>query len=278
MIERFSLLDGHQIPSVGFGTWQMSDEQAVAAVRTAIEVGYRHIDTAAVYKCERGVGQGIKESGVQREQLFVTSKVWNTCRGYDPTMLAFEQTMARLQLDYLDLYLIHWPAAPHQFSNWRELNAESFRAMAELQKQGRITSIGVSNFKPHHLEALIEDTGITPVVDQIEYHPGFNQQPTVDYCREHGIVVEAWSPLGRGRVLQDATLTEIASHYGASVAQVCLRWALQNGVVPLPKSVTPKRIAANLQLDFEISEADMQRITGLEPFGGSGLDPDTVDF
>jgi len=282
-MKTMTLSNGVEIPAVGFGTWQTPDGRvAIDSVTTAIACGYRHIDTAACYENEVGVGAGIAQAieggAVSREELFVTSKVWNTERGYDKTVAAFEKTLGDLALEYLDLYLIHWPAAAHQFENWEEINLGTWRAMTELHQAGKIRAIGVSNFKPHHLRALME-TDVPPMVNQIEYHPGFLQEETVSYCRESGILVEAWSPLGTGTMLTNETLQKIATGYGVSVAQLCIRFCLQNDVLPLPKSVTPERIKQNLDVfGFEISEADMQTIRQLPDFGSKGLDPDKVDF
>jgi diketogulonate reductase-like aldo/keto reductase len=275
----FDLNNGYRIPSIGFGTYQIEEGGiAVSAVRTSIEKGYRHIDTAAIYRNEKSVGKGIRESGIGREEIFVTSKVWNRERGYDTTLKAFEKTLADLQLEYLDLYLIHWPASSSRFPDWKSINRETWRAMTELHKQGRIRAIGVSNFLLHHLEALM-DAEVAPMVDQIEFHPGHMQEETVRYCRENGILVEAWSPLGTGRVLSHPKLKEIAEEYRKSVAQICIRWCLQHDAVPLPKSITPSRVEENAQVfDFRISDEDMAAIDSIGDFGGSGLHPDEVKF
>lgn len=277
--DSFVLGNGYAIPCVGFGTWQTPDgETAVSAVKTAIKKGYRHIDAAAIYGNEISVGQGIRESGIERSALFVTSKIWNDERGYQKTLNAFAKTLADLQLDYLDLYLIHWPASSSRYSNWEELNLETWRAITDLHKSGRIRAIGVSNFLPHHLAALME-TEVPPMVNQIEFHPGQIQHETVEFCRRNAILVEAWSPLGSGRLLANPLLSSIAAKYNKSVAQLCVRWCLQHEVLPLPKSVTPARIAENADVfDFSIGDDDMAAIDKMTNVGGSGLHPDHVDF
>ena len=279
LTDSFKLNNGIEIPCVGFGTWQTPDgETAVNSVKAALEAGYRHIDTAAVYGNEVSVGKALAESGINRSEIFVTSKLWNACRGYESTFAAFEETLKKLELDYLDLYLIHWPANKLQFENWDQINLDSWKAMTELYKAGKIRAIGVSNFLPHHLESLVK-TEVVPAINQIEFHPGYMQKETVDFCKAHGIVVEAWSPLGTGRMLSNETLIAIAAKYGKSAAQLCIRWCMQNGTLPLPKSVTPSRIFENTNVfDFVISDEDMATINAMEFCGGSGLHPDTVTF
>ena len=279
LTDSYELFGGVKIPCVGFGTWQTPDgEVAVASVKEALAAGYRHVDTAAVYKNEGSVGRAIAESGIARSEIFVTSKVWNSCRGYESTLSAFDETLNRLSLDYLDLYLIHWPANAHQFVNWDEINLETWRAMTKLYKEGKIRAIGVSNFKPHHLASLMK-TEVKPMVNQIEFHPGFMQNETVSYCKKNGILVEAWSPLGTGKVLSNELLISLAQKYGVSPARFCIRWCLQKGTLPLPKSVTPSRIVENTHVfDFEISADDVEKIDALPFCGGSGHDSDLVNF
>ena len=275
----FTLSNGYEMPGVGFGTWKAKDgADAYDSIIEALKAGYRHIDTAAMYRNEASVGKAVKECGLKREEIFVTSKVWNKNRGYEKTLAAFEKTLATMELDYLDLYLIHWPAIPLQFEDWDEINLGTWKAMIELYKAGKIKAIGVANFYPKHLESLMK-TEVPPMVNQIEFHPGYTQDEVVKYCQENGIVVQGWSPLGNGAVLGSEFLAEMAAKYNKSVAQICLRFAVQNGIVPLPKSVTPERIASNLDIyDFEISEEDMAAIAAMPETGFSGWNPNEVDF
>lgn len=277
--DTFILSNGYKIPCIGFGTWQTPDgETAVNAVKEAIKLGYKHIDTAAIYGNEKSIGKAIKEIGINRDELFITSKVWNKERGYKTTLKAFEKTLNDLCIDYLDLYLIHWPASVNQFKDWDNINLETWRAMTELYKAGKIKSIGVSNFMPHHLKSLME-TEIKPMVNQIEFHVGFMQEETFKYCNDNNILIEAWSPLGTGKMLDNETLKEIANKYNKSIAQLCIRWCLQNNTLPLPKSVTPSRIKENADIfDFVISDEDMKKINSMPYFGGSGHHPDKVNF
>lgn len=278
--DTFTLANGTAIPCIGYGTFETPADEARVAVREALEAGYRHIDTAAVYGNQEAVGAGICDSGLPREQLFVTSKLWNTERGYDKTLKACDKTLNELGIEYLDLYLIHWPANRKQFGDRaQELNAETWRAFEELYKSGRVKAIGLSNFLPHHIEPLASTAAIMPMVDQLEVHPGWPQTEAIRYCQNHGIQVEAWGPFGHKDVLENPTLASIGAKYGKSSAQVCVRWALQHDVLPLPKSVHEDRMKSNIDVfDFVLTDDDMQVIDGLRGIGGSCADPDAVDF
>lgn len=279
LTDTFRLNNGCQIPCIGYGTWKTPDgETAVQAVKDALLSGYRHIDTAAVYGNEASVGEGIRLSGVDREEIFVTSKLWNTEWGYDRTIAAFRKSLEKLGLEYLDLYLIHWPASVQHCADWEEVNRETWRAMIDLYKSGLVRAIGVSNFMPHHLKGLM-DMEIAPMVDQIEFHPGYRQDETLKFCRANQIQTEAWSPLGTGSILEDPWLQRMAEKYQKTTAQLSLRWIHQNGVIPLPKSLKPARMVQNASIfDFEISEEDMEEIDHMGPLGFSGKHPDTVVF
>ncbi|WP_329384374.1 aldo/keto reductase [Anaerofustis butyriciformans] len=280
LTDTFKLNNGIDIPCIGYGTFQTPDGKSVEdGVKEALKIGYRHIDTAYFYQNEKGVGKAIRESGIKREDIFVTSKLWNSDRGYESAKAAFEKTMDNLGLEYLDLFLIHWPAIKKQFDNAEEINAETWKAFEEIYETGRVKAIGLSNFLPHHIDKLMKTAKIKPMVNQIEFHPGFAQIETAKYCLENDIVVEAWSPLGRKEVLENETLVELAKKYNKSTAQICIRWVLQHDILPLPKSVTPNRILENSQVfDFEISEDDMKTIDNIPCCGGQCANPDDVDF
>ena len=274
----YRLQNGVEIPCVGYGTWQTPDgETATRAVRAAIESGYRHIDCAAAYGNERSVGQGIRESGVSRGELFITSKLKNSEHGYDRTLAAFHQTIEDLGVEYLDLYLIHWPNPLAFRDHWQQANAGSWRAFEELYRAGKIRAIGVSNFRPHHLDALLETASVAPMVNQIRLCPGETQEETAGYCRARGMLLEAYSPLGVGKIFEVPQMKALSEKYGKSVAQVAIRWSLQRGYLPLPKSVTPARIQENAQVfDFELEPQDVQQIAGLTGCVGFSRDPDTI--
>ena len=271
---------GFPIPTPGFGTYKTPDgEVCVNAVREAIAVGYTHIDTAALYANECSVGEGVRQSGRPRGELFITSKVWNTERGYDKTLRACEKSLKDLGMDYLDLYLIHWPANAKQFGDRADaINVDTWRAMERLVEERVVRTIGLSNFYTSHMAPVLESTNIAPAVDQIEYHPGLLQEDTIAACRENGILVEAWSPLGRGRLLDDPVIAGIAQKHGKSAAQVILRWVIQNDVLPLVKSVHTERIRENFDLfSFSLDSDEMAAIASL-PEARFGSHPDTVEF
>ena len=248
-MKSYTLNNGVSIPVLGFGTWKAENgEVAYQAVLEALKAGYRHIDTAAIYKNEESVGRAIRDSGIPRQEIFVTTKLWNTIHSYDETRHAFEESMEKLGLDYLDLYLIHWPNPKplRENAEWKTRNAEVWRAMEDLYQEGKIRAIGVSNFLPKHLDALLETVRIVPAVNQVRLAPGVYQEEVVDYCREKGILLEAWGPFGQGELFYKKEVQEIAAKHGKSVAQIALAWSLLEGFLPLPKSVTASRIQSNL--------------------------------
>ena len=270
-----TLNDGNVIPRLGLGVWRLPDADAPGLVADAIKAGYRHIDTAQAYQNEAGVGQGLKQAEVRRRDIWVTSKLQTSLQGYDSTLKAFDQTMKKLQLDQLDLFLVHWPAPA------RNQYVATWKAFVDLQKQGRVRSVGVSNFLPEHLERVIGETGVTPAINQIELHPNFQQGASRDWHREHGIVTESYSPLGgKGtQLLEHPVFTTIAKRLGKSPAQVIIRWHLQLDLVVLPKSSKLDRAVANLDVwDFELSEGDMAAIAGLDrPDGKTLPHPDELN-
>ena len=276
----YRLSNGVEIPCIGFGMWQTPDDEVgVNSVLSAIRAGYRHIDTAQAYGNEDCVGRGWHESGLAREELFITTKIWNDNHSYDLVMSSFEKSLQQLDTSYVDLLLIHWPNPPKFRSRWEEANAETWRAMEDLYEAGKVRAIGISNFRNHHLDALLRHARVQPMVNQIRLCPGETQDEVVDYCRVNGILLEAYSPLGTGRIFDVPEMKELAKKYGRSIAQICIRWSLQRGYLPLPKSVTPSRIEENLQVfDFELDEQDVQLIADLKGCVGLSSDPDTKPF
>lgn len=271
---RVRLNDGNFIPQLGFGLWQVPNEDATRAAAEAIRVGYRSIDSAQGYYNEAGLGVAIRESGVPRSELFITSKLSNKSHAYDDALRAFELSMEKLGLDQIDLFLIHWPLPR------RGRYVEAWKALVKLQKDGRIKSIGTSNFNPDHIETIIAETGVAPVVNQIELHPGFQQRGVREFHKAHAIAIESWSPLGSGKWLNDPTIAAIGRKYAKSVAQTIIRWHLEEGLIVIPKSVTPSRIAENFDVfDFKLDHDDMAKIAALDsPTGRGGFDPATADF
>ena len=268
----FELHNGVQMPYFGLGVYQSDDgSEVINAVKAALNHGYRHIDTAAIYHNEEGVGTGIRESSVKREDVFLTSKVWNIDQGYDTTLKAFEASLERLGTDYLDLYLIHWPKG--------ELSKETWKALEQLYKEERVRAIGVSNFLQNHLEDLLPSVEIVPMVNQMEFHPYLVQQDLIDFCVSKNIQYEAWSPLMQGQIFDLDVMKDLASKYNKTIAQVVLRWDLQKGVNTIPKSSKPERIKANANLfDFELSDEDVQLLDSLEKGKRFGPDPNNFDF
>ena len=278
LTDSFVLSNGVKVPCIGYGTYLTPDgEVAKNSVAEAIKVGYRHVDTAFAYGNEVAVGEGIKASGVSREDIFVTTKHWVTMRGYEKATEAIDISLKNLGLDYLDLYLIHWPCVEKVSPDWKEINASTWKAFEDAYKAGKIRAIGVSNFQKKHYDALAELCEIKPMVNQIEFHPGYTQMETVKYSQENGMLVQAFSPLGCGAVLNDETLKGIAAKYNKSVAQICLRFVLQSGLNVLTKSVTPSRILENTQIfDFELSAEDMAVIAAMPETGFTGWLPENA--
>ncbi|MFE3973573.1 MULTISPECIES: aldo/keto reductase [unclassified Peribacillus] len=271
-----TLHNGVKMPWFGLGVFKVEEgPELVNAVKVAIKHGYRSIDTAAIYENEEGVGQGIleglKEAGISREDLFVTSKVWNADLGYESTIAAYEKSLKKLGLEYLDLYLIHWPVEGKYKEAWR--------ALETLYKEGKVKAIGVSNFQIHHLKDLMKDAEVKPMVNQVECHPRLTQKEVQAFCKEQGIQLEAWSPLMQGELLDNEVLQAIATKHGKSVAQVILRWDIQNGIVTIPKSTKEYRIVENSSVfDFELTEEELNQIDGLNQNHRVGPDPDNFDF
>jgi 2,5-diketo-D-gluconate reductase A len=269
-----TLNDGNKIPQVGLGVWQTPNETAKPAVKAALDAGYRHIDTAAIYGNEEGVGEGISASGVARSDIFLTTKIWNDAQGFDATLKAADESLKRLGTDYVDLLLIHWP------SPRRDLYVETWKALIQLQKDGKAKSIGVSNFGTEHLDRIVADTGVTPVLNQIELHPDFEQHELRKTHARLGISTQSWSPLGQGQLLDNPVIGKIAGKHGRTPAQVIIRWHIQNGLIVIPKSVTPSRIVENFKVfDFALDENDLETIGKLDnPKGRIGPDPLTASF
>ena len=280
LTDTYELNNGVKIPIVGFGTWQTPDgDVAEKSLEEAIAAGYRHIDTAFAYGNEKSVGKGIKDSGVARDQLWVTSKLTGNDHGYENTKKAIDKSLNNLGLDYLDLFLIHWPNPIAYRDSWEKTNADTWRAMEEAQKAGKLRTIGVSNFRPKHLDALLKTATVTPQVNQIFLNPSDLQPEVVAYNDAHDILSEAYSPLGTGKIFAVDELKTMSEKYSKTVAQVVLRWSLQHGFLPLPKSVHEARIIENTKLfDFEIDEADMKTIDGLRGVAGLATDPDTITW
>ena len=269
-----TLNDGTKIPQLGFGVWEIGDDEATSVLLAAFAAGFRHVDTAQAYGNERGVGRAVRESGLKRDELFVTSKLRTGDFRYDDARRSFDNTMERLGLDSLDLFLLHWPVPEHD-----GLFVEAFRALVDIRKEGRLRAIGVSNFLPEHLERLVGETGVTPVVNQLELHPHFQQRDIRAAHEEMGIAIQSYSPLGRGAVLRDPVIAGIARAHGRSPAQIIIRWHLQQGLIVLPKTGTLSRVAENFNvLDFELTASEMAAMRSLDKPNGKLLpDPRTMN-
>ncbi|MEO0900684.1 MAG: aldo/keto reductase [Bacteroidota bacterium] len=268
----FELNNGVQMPYFGLGVYLSKDgNEVIQAIDDALEHGYRHIDTASIYKNEHGVGEAIKQSSVNREDLFVVSKVWNADQGFESTLKAYDDSLKRLDLDYLDLYLIHWPK--------EGLYKDTWKALEKIYSEKRVKAIGVSNFLQHHLEDVMMDSEVVPMVNQMEFHPYLVQQDLLDFCKNKGIQYEAWSPMMQGHIFKMDEFKQLAKKYGKTIAQIVLRWDIQKGVVTIPKSVKKERIISNAQIfDFELEESDMELLDGMNQGKRFGPDPDNFDF
>lgn len=277
------LKDGIEIPDIGFGTWNIPyGEDCEKAVFEAIKAGYRHIDTAGAYGNERSVGLGVKAAireGLikDRADVFITSKLWNTNRSYNKAFRGFDKSMRNLDLDYIDLYLIHWPANKVRYKNPDEVNAVAWQALEELYEDGRVKAIGVSNFLPHHIEELKKSAKVLPMVNQIELHVGYMQEEIVDYNKKNGIITEGYSPLGTGALLENEILREMAKKYQTTVPNICISFLREKGIIPLPKTISPDRMSSNLRL-IRLDEEDMNILNSLPYIGGHAHNPDEVDF
>lgn len=276
MVKRsYTLENGVKIPAVGFGTYKAADGRSADVIREAIEAGYRYFDTASFYETEKYLAEAIRQSGIPRSEFFITSKLWKDEMGYEGARAALERSLERLETNWLDMYLIHWPLPTPDCREWRELDIETWRALEDLYDEGKVRSIGLSNFLPHHIENILADCRIRPMADQLEFHPGYSQEAAVRYCQERKILVQAWSPIGRKRVLEEPLVVELAVKYGVSPAKICLMYAAQRGIVPLPKASAPERMKENMDLfSFTIDEEDMYRLATMPQAGWSGEHPD----
>ena len=275
----YTLSNGVKIPCVGFGTWKLLESECTDSVKNAIDAGYRHKDTATAYRNEKSVGTAIKECGLKREELFITSKLWNSSKGYDETIRAFRKTLSFLDIEYLDLYLIHWPRSLKHMDDYEQLNSDTWRAFETLYSDGYIRAIGVSNFLEHHLHPLIDSAKILPMVNQLELSPQCRQDGTVEFSRKYGMIAEAYSPLTRGNIFGTEQMEKIKRKHGCSDSQVCIRWSLQMGYLPLPKASSAGHIRENSDVfSFELDDDDMAVLDELKFLGRMVADPDNPPF
>lgn len=274
-MEYFTLRNGLQIPAVGFGTYKATEGEQSDAIRIAMEEGYRYFDTASFYETEEAVAQALKDSGLDRKEVMIATKAWKTEMGYEEVQKAFYKSLERLEMDYIDVYLIHWPLRSPEDEDWKRVNAETWKALEELYQEGKVRAIGLSNFLPHHIENLLQTCRVAPMLNQLELHPGHMQEAAVRYCLEKGIALQAYRPVGRGQIFEDVLLKKLAEKYGVSIPKLCLRYEYQRGVASVPKASAREKMRDNLSIfDFEISEMDMHRIDGMPPLGWSGEHPD----
>ncbi len=273
--DTYILSNGQQIPCLGFGTYNPTGGDNVKIIQTAIEAGYRYFDTASKYETERDLGRALKESGIDRKEFFIASKAWIDEMGYEETKQALERTLNRVQTDYLDLYLIHWPRSAEDDTDWKEKGLETWRAMEELYEAGKIKGLGLSNFLPHHMDNILQNCKVKPVADQLELHPGYMQQAATAFCKENGVALQAWSPLGRAKLLEDSLLLKLAVKYGKSPAQISLRYLVQKGMIPLVKATKAERMKQNADVfDFEIEKDDIWMLDCMPQTAWSGEHPD----
>ena len=279
-IEKIKLNNGVKIPSIGIGTWQIPDsEDLIRSLQSAIEKGFRYIDTAAIYENEASVAEAVLRSGVKRSEFFISSKCWASNRTYDSVMRAFDESLRNLKVDYLDCYLIHWPYTKGEPLAWQSVNIGTWRAFEKLYEDGLVKSIGLSNFQMHHLVSFLARANVKPSVNQLEFHPGYTQKSAVAFCKKNGILVEGWSPLGHGTLLDEQAIREIANHYNRSVAQVILRWCRHHDVIPVTRALLPEHQSENLNsFDFDLTPEDIISLDSMPIMGFSGLEPDHVSF
>ena len=272
------LKNNKEMPQVGYGTWKLENtDETSEIIKTAIQCGYRLIDTASAYQNEKAIGKGIELSNIPREELIISGKLWNEDRGYENIINACKKTIENLQCEYLDIYLIHWPASMELYENWEEINAETWRAFEYLYENGIVKNIGVCNFKEHHLEALKKTAKVMPVINQIEVHPGQYPKSLIEYCEKAGMIIEGWSPLGSGKLMKKQQMIDIAEKYNTSVAKICLAWAHHHNIIPLPKSSNEERMKDNLDVEsIKLKDEDIKIIDGIEKLAYSGLDPDKL--
>lgn len=277
-MEYVTLRNKMTVPYIGLGTWQLTDKKTVSdVIKLAYDIGYRLIDTAAAYSNEIAIGKAIAENGIRREELILSDKVWNTSRGYEAVREACHRSLKKFKTYYLDIYLIHWPASMKLYPDWEEINADTWRGMESLYEEGLVRTIGVCNFKKHHLEALKKSARVMPFIDQLEMHPGMNRTEELEYCRSEGIIIEASSPLGNGQILENSVLAGIAADKNVTTAGISLRWLYQKGVVCIPKTSNAHRLQSNIEIfDFSLTDTEMERIDAIPYCGGLGIDPDEV--